>query len=162
MLFDWLTCFSTEIVSLDSYDSEGPHTPETDDSAEVKNTQTQTDLCLHVFTHKMHTAAHSYHLIKETMTFEHLIETAFVLIWIINLKCVTREKGEPLSHRVKKIFRASNWSAMERMGKQWIKTSSTPPNQIKSNEAIMYCLCNLNMLWKTVKWGRELREKALQ
>lgn len=28
--------FSTEIVSLDSYDSEGPHTPETDESAGVK------------------------------------------------------------------------------------------------------------------------------
>lgn len=31
-------------MSLDSYDSEGPHTPETDDSAEVK--LQHTDLCL--------------------------------------------------------------------------------------------------------------------
>lgn len=51
-----------------------------------------------------------------------------------NAECVTREKGEPSSLRVKKIFRASSWSATALMGKQWTGTSLTPcRNNIKSS-----------------------------
>lgn len=45
--------FSTEIVSLDSYDSEGPHTPETDDSAEVKAKYTYVQTVRSVNSHTM-------------------------------------------------------------------------------------------------------------
>ncbi len=59
-----------------------------------------------------------------------------MLIRSIILKCVTREKGEPSSRRVRKIFRASNWSAMELMGKKQIETSLTPPHR---NHIKLFC-----------------------
>lgn len=37
MLTGGLFSCHLEMVNLDSYDSEGPHTPETDDSAEVRS-----------------------------------------------------------------------------------------------------------------------------
>lgn len=74
--------------------------------------------CIHT-----HTAIQTHTAVKSKKQWHLSIWTFYWNSLCVDLsynffKCVTREKGESSSHRVKKIFRASNWLAMELMGKQ--------------------------------------------